>query len=300
MRLCVGTVNGKPVIEQDIVSGPTRQSGATTWTSVAPPPIGRAQRRPTTATSKVTSIRASLSPVRIVAWNCRQGMSEAKQNALMTLRPDVTVIAELKPDYEPPPGWTILRRRADWPRVLGVLAAPGFTLDLHPDDPGLPWLLPVIVRPGGSAPFTLLAVWTVAGDGAPSYERQLEQAILQWDQLAGDPWHRVVLAGDVNASMQGQQTRHALNLELLDDRGLSSAYHRASGCQHGEEAAFTLRWVGRGSVPAWFHCDFVFVSRDLQLGLTAAVGPADTWIRSGMSDHAPVLADLLLPPVVPG
>ena len=238
--------------------------------------------------------------VRIVAWNCRQGLSEAKQDALLSLSPDVAVIAELKPDYEPPPGWTILRRRADWPRVLGVLAAPGSTMDLHPHDPGLPWLLPVIVTAGAHAPFTLLAVWTVGGEGSPSYERQLEQAILHWDQSAGDPWHRVVLAGDINASMQSQQTRHAHNLKLLDDRGLASAYHRASGCKHGEEAAFTLRWVGRGSVPAWFHCDFVFVSGDLLPGLTAAVGPAATWIGSGMSDHAPLLADLHLPPVVSG
>lgn len=230
--------------------------------------------------------------MRIVTWNCRQGLSKAKEEALLGLRPDIAVVAELRPDYQPPAGWSLSLRRTDWPRVLGVLARPGLRLVTHPQDPALPWLLPLQVNGPGVREFTLLALWTLGGIGRPSYERQVEQAVTAWDAAAGPVWQRVVLAGDLNVSMQSQPVGHRRNLDALAERGMVSSYHRASGCPHGGEAAQTLRWVGRGGVATWFHCDFIFVSSDLLPGLTAAVGAAAAWVAPGMSDHAPVLAAL--------
>ena len=237
--------------------------------------------------------------LRLTTWNCRQGMTDRKLAALRSLHADVMVLQELQPDVVPPGGWQLELRRRDEPRVLGVLSRPGWRLRRLDDDPGLPWLLPVAVTSPDGDEITLLAVWTVKKTGLPGYVAQTQQVIAAWDRVRADGqarnWARTVLAGDLNASVQSDGAGpHLRTLAALADRGLTSAYHRASGAPHGGEPAQTLRWVGPGSVAAWFHCDFVFTSADLAAGLTAAVGAADEWTGPGMSDHCPVTADLHL------
>lgn len=229
--------------------------------------------------------------MRLATWNCRQGLTERKLAALDGLGADVMVVQELQPSFVPTTGWTVLRRDPQAPRALGVLTRPGWSTQVHPADPGLPWLLPVTVHGPDGEELTLLAVWTVAGPGLPTYVRQCQQVISAWDEVG--EWSRTVLAGDLNASMQSDRRpeQHARTVGMLAERGLASAYHSATGTPHGDEDVHTLRWVGRGKVVAWFHCDLVFAPAALLTG-RASVGAAEQWCCPGMSDHAPVVADL--------
>lgn len=223
---------------------------------------------------------------------------------LDSLGADIMVISELQPTFLPPHGWSLALRSEHSPRVLGVLARPGWTLAEVEHDPGLPWLLPLDVRGPGGEHLTLLALWTVAEKGRPHYPQQTHQAIAAWEAArsqAGQPaWERTVLAGDFNASLQSTNAPgHRKTLAQLHERGLVSAYHHAHACEHGQEPVGTLRWVGRGRIVMGFHCDFIFVSLDLADGLHGAAGTFDEWCGPGLSDHVPVTATVRIPATAP-
>ena len=86
------------------------------------------------------------------------------------------------------------------------------TRAVSPADPGLPWVLALDVWRGRDLVVTVLAVWTVRerGDDRPSYTDQAQQAITAWQQAATrehrDPWARVVITGDFNASHQAPRS----------------------------------------------------------------------------------------------
>lgn len=238
--------------------------------------------------------------VTITAWNVRAGLTPGKFEKLERLGADLMVVSELQPTYQALEGWSVALRTSEGSRVLGVLARPGWVISPVAYDPGLPWLLPLDVCGPSGQRLVLLALWTVAGKGRPSYPRQTQQAIAEWEsacEAAGvAPWERTVLAGDFNASLQTTNAvGHRTTLQQLRERGLVSAYHQARGCEHGQEPEGTLRWVGRGSVVSDFHCDFVFASEDLASGLGALVGSFEQWCGPGLSDHVPVTASIGLP-----
>ena len=89
---------------------------------------------------------------------------------------------------------------------------------------------------------------------------------------------------------------HADNVDGLEKMGCRSAYHLATGLAHGEERDMTLRWIGKVSVPHFFHCDYIFVSGQLADHVESAqVGSMTDWVETGSpgrSDHCPVTADL--------
>ena len=158
-----------------------------------------------------------------------------------------------------------------------------------------PWCLPLDVRsPHGEIVTTLLAIWTVKkpGDGRPSYAAQFARVLDHWAPEIRSA--QVVLAGDLNASLQGSSPRgHRRNLDTLHALGARSAYHHHHGVDHGVDEPATLRWIGRGGQPDGFHCDYIFVSEQLLPTVgSATVGPMSVWVDSGRSDHCPVALDL--------
>ena len=106
----------------------------------------------------------------------------------------------------------------------------------------------------------------------------------------------VIVAGDLNASLQGSFARaHRSNLETLHALGARSSFHHHHGVEHGSHDPSTLRWIGPRRTPYEYHCDYIFISSQLLPALTSAVvGSAQTWIGSGRSDHCPVTANLEL------
>jgi hypothetical protein len=180
---------------------------------------------------------------------------------------------------------------------LGVFGFNGWKVDPLPEADPRPWCMPLSVTCVDSPiALTLLAVWTVKrnGDGRPGYAAQFADVLQRWGSLIAT--RPVIVAGDLNASLQGPSARlHRDNLEMVHALGARSAFHHHHDVEHGLQEPPTLRWIGPGRTPYEYHCDYIFLSSQLVPLLTdAAVGSAETWIDSGRSDHCPVTVDLEL------
>lgn len=226
---------------------------------------------------------------------------QRKREALAALEADVLVIPEAQAPFIPDSGQRMLFKGAP-SKGLGVLAADPYTAAISTADPGLPWLLAVDIYRGRDLVLTVLALWTVreAGIRRPSYPGQAQQAITAWQQASEregrDPWTRVVLLGDFNASFQGPSAAaHADTVAALHDRGMASVHHDLTRTAHGTEASHTLRWIAPGRVARYYHCDYLWLSPDLQTRLRGGgIGTVGDWVESGLSDHSPVWADLTI------
>lgn len=239
------------------------------------------------------------SAVRVATWNCRMGL-DRKRAALAGIDADVLVLPEAQLGFIPDPGQRLLFKGRLPGKGLGVLVRDPYTACVSPADPGLPWLLAVDVWRGRELLFTVLAAWTVkeAGDRRPSYAAQTQQALEAWQHAATregrDPWARVIMGGDFNASFQGPSTHaHQQTVARLHQAGMASVHHQVTGQDHGQEQAHTLRWIGPGRTPYEYHCDYLWLSTDLQPTLTAGgVASMADWVDNGLSDHVPVWSDL--------
>mgnify|MGYP004003883883 FL=1 len=74
---------------------------------------------------------------------------------------------------------------------------------------------------------------------------------------------------------------------------MASAYHYALEVEHGDEPERTLRWIGPGKVEYRYNCDFIFVPKSRLPGIEARVEPLWSGENPKLSDHQPVVADLL-------
>lgn len=228
---------------------------------------------------------------RVGTWNCRQYLHRSI-NAIDELGCDILVVQEC--------GENVVRSfdgSAQWKGLLpakghAVLTTRDWKLELVDD--WQPWVLPVrAVRESDGFALTVLGVWTVKRPGFPSYQHQFAATIDRYEEvLRAGP---VVLAGDLNASAQLTTSRvqHEANLTRLENLGLRSAFHHHHQRAHGAELDMTLRWIGPGSTPYQFHCDFIFLTADLQEQVRAVeVGGMPVWVDSKRSDHCPVVVDL--------
>lgn len=241
--------------------------------------------------------------LRIATWNCRGGIDK-KREMLDSLAADVIVVQECQSEPRIAQELGVsFEWRGHYPsKGLGVFGLNGWAVSPIESPAPLPWLLPLtLVAPSGEEVATLLAIWTVQRAGAPRYDMQVAMTIDAWGEEIENG--RVILAGDFNCSAQtASPTGHRENVENLSRLGAESAYHGHAGLSHGEETAMTLRWVGKGSLEWWYHCDFVFLSKDLARGVvTVDVGNPEDWIGPGRSDHCPVSVDLtVMRPVAAG
>lgn len=234
--------------------------------------------------------------MRFATWNCR-GAFEKKTDLAVVLRADVLLVQECAPRIAVPgfssPLWYPPYEGAK--KGTGLYVSNGWTAEWLPHAEDLPWVRPArLGHPVVGKELTLLAVWTnkIRDDGRPPYAEQFARVLEAYrDMIVGG---RCIVAGDLNASVQGPSTEpHLVNLDTAKGLGLVSAYHHANGVAHGEEPDMTLRWVGPGRVEYFYHCDFVFVSHDLADGVASHVVPLFDSDRP-LSDHQPVVADLRL------
>ena len=236
--------------------------------------------------------------MRIGVWNCRQRLDD-KIDWLDELSCDVIVVPECARDSKlsQQPGVESLWKGEYDSKGLGVFAFNGWQITEADARQDLPWCLPVTAwHPDVDTRLLLLATWTVkrSRDGRRPYAGQFEQLIDEWHEplATGD----TIIAGDLNASFQGPSVKaHTDNVARLEELGTRSAYHLVSELPHGEEQDMTLRWIGEGKVPYYYHCDYIFVSGQLADHVESAqVGPMNEWVESGRSDHCPVTADLAI------
>ena len=234
--------------------------------------------------------------MRIVAWNCRGGF-HGKLDRLLDLKPDIAVISECaRPEvlreksgctaFSVPPVWTGKHTHYGL-AVFFFGDAAGSIHNVIASD--LPGILPVEV----TAPrrFNLLAV--CAPTGTPkadpgSVRRSLD---VYRDFLTGG---EAVLAGDFNHNVRWDKPGWASNFretaDILEGRGLLSAYHAATGEEFGKESAYTYYHAPQNQAP--YHIDYIFAPRAWKEEFRLCVGSREDWIDSRLSDHVPIVLDI--------
>lgn len=242
--------------------------------------------------------------MRLVAWNCNMALHR-KVDALLSLRPDVAVISECAEPER-------LRRlsKTSWIendpvwiggkdiKGLAVFGFNGYRVSLSPDYwPNLRYIAPVHVD--GPIGFNLLAVWAQNASGGIMRKHQLgplRRAFARYRSfLAEAP---VVAAGDFNSNAiwdkPGWRINHMTMVEAMRKRGLVSAYHEVSGEAHGEETVPTIYWRDRTRHGPTYHIDYVFLPRSwLHAVNQFSIGGFDDWCANGLSDHVPLVIDVM-------
>jgi exodeoxyribonuclease-3 len=227
-----------------------------------------------------------------------------KFDALLSLRPDIAVIAECaKPE--------ILQQRMDFPLILektvwvgsnpnkglAVFAFNDYKISLSElYEPEFRFVAPILVE--GPAPFRLIAAWAQNANDNIRRKNQPGPVRLAMDRyrnlLEQEP---AILAGDLNNNniwdKPGWPMNHADAVELLQSYNLVSAYHEVSEEAQGSETVPTHYWRDRKKDGPKYHIDYIFVPRPWFKRMTEFnVGTFEDWCGSGLSDHVPLIIDL--------
>lgn len=243
--------------------------------------------------------------MRLVAWNCNMALHR-KLDAVLSLRPDVAVIAECAE-----PGRLRKLSRSDWiegdPVWIGRNATKGLAVFAFNDyrasllqsfSPNLRYIAPVYIT--GPTSFNLLAVWAQNASAGITRKRQpgpLRRALTRYREFLSDG--PAVVAGDFNSNAiwdkPGWRINHMTKVEILSRMGLISAYHAVTGEVHGRETIPTLYWRDRIREGPTYHIDYIFVPESwLKAMSNFSIGDFDDWCGTGLSDHVPIVIDLTL------
>ena len=243
--------------------------------------------------------------MRLVAWNCNMALHR-KFDALYSLRPDVSVIAECAEPDRLRRNWISSNQEADLVWVgpnpnkgLAVLAFNEYSLSLADEyDSSLRFIVPI--RVDGPVGFNLVAVWAQNFSDGIRRKNQADPfrlALARYrDFLTRGP---SVAAGDFNNNViwdkPGWPINQAETVDILDGYGLVSAYHEISCEQQGKESTPTHYWRDRKKDGPTYHIDYVFIDRAWAGKIREMkVGTFEDWCGSGLSDHVPIVVDLVI------
>ncbi|HZZ07962.1 MAG TPA: endonuclease/exonuclease/phosphatase family protein [Candidatus Binataceae bacterium] len=240
--------------------------------------------------------------MRIISWNCGSGFHR-KIEALLALAPDVAVVQECAdldslarkaPGFAPTGAlWT-----GDNPhRGLGVFSFGPYRLSrVGAADASITYA--IAARVVGPSAFNLVALWSHYGK-SPMTVAEPGPTVRALRSYASLLKRRPsIIAGDLNNHVRwdkpGKASNHANAMAEIAAFGLASAYHAFYGLAQGSERHPTLYWRDRTRTGPTFHIDYVFVPQ-IAIGLLrrVAVGSYAKWIATGLSDHAPLIVDLL-------
>ena len=225
--------------------------------------------------------------MRLVVWNCNMA-AHRKVEALLTLRPDVAVLAECAGPGVPASAPIYAAASSHvWAGLVPVkgLAALGFgdwrvTRAGPSNEAGI--ALPVHLD--GPVAFNLLALWTQA----PGYVEAAHAALDAHASFLGSG--AAMVAGDLNSNAIWDRLHRPRNHSALVARmealGLVSAYHRHHGEAQGAETRATYFHHRHPDEP--FHIDHAFVSEAAKLQAVEVGDPAE-WLR--WSDHMPIVIE---------
>lgn len=230
--------------------------------------------------------------VRIVAWNCNQGLVR-KAPALLALDPDIAVIPESSVNAElnglARVGWAG-RNPA---KGLSVFARPalGGIVDVAWDQTR-EWFLPIQFP---SIALDLLAVWAMNHRGAEPGPRlgRTHRAIDHYGAFLGRD--RAVIIGDFNDNARWDtagQPMFATTTRMLADFGYENVYHNRSGETSGAETGASLLW--QHNADKRYLVDHAFIPRAwLQRVRDFRLGAVSEWLPH--SDHVPLILELDVP-----
>lgn len=234
--------------------------------------------------------------MRVVAWNCANGLSSPKQiEYFRSLKPDIAIIPELKQkniEHLEPDGhvWVTNNPTASAPKGLGVLAFNGFDLHEHPRDEEMEIFIPLTVTKNTFS-FNLLAVWNfysackagrfkgIRGDLALEYE-----AIRHYHSFLSG---RSLVAGDWNTGPTVSPESYWKILGLLAECGLKCLYenkHRVSACDPGPPTYRSVRGAKLHRIDHMIGSDWFQKNQG-----SIEIRPLSEAI---LSDHAPIVLEM--------
>jgi hypothetical protein len=218
-----------------------------------------------------------------------------KLDTLIALRPDIAVLSEVAcPENlrskanvgELPIVWI-----GDDPnKGLAVVSFTGSSLVLDTSCRSTnQYIAPVHVN--GKYPFRLVAVWdhNDRKEGLNKRPGPLLRALCDSAEFCQSD--DVVVAGDFNNNPQWDKPNGPNNMarivEELTKRGLTSLYHHKTGEPFGAETCGTY-WQRKRP----YHIDYIFVPNSWLMNLVSFdVGTFEAWCLTGLSDHAPLIAE---------
>jgi hypothetical protein len=239
--------------------------------------------------------------MRLVTWNC-SGALHRKFDALLRLRPDIAIVCECaQPERlrargcDGNPIWIGQNPN----RGLAVFGFNGYAARLaEPFHATLRYVAPIRIT--GPEQCNLLAVWAQNGSGGVSRKHQLgplRRALIKYKALLSEG--PCIVAGDLNNNViwhrPGWRINHVSVVSTLGTHGLTSVYHALRGEAQGEETVPTLYWRDRKKDGPTYHIDYVFLPAQW-IGRVAefSVGTYEDWCGSGLSDHVPLLVDIVI------
>lgn len=229
--------------------------------------------------------------MRILVWNCRMALGK-KLDLLYKLCPDIAVIPECSRDSMQAcrdDGFDSCWWGKNKHKGLGVLAAKPWTLEPG-CKPTQRWIAPVWVH--GPQDFLLLSVWAcpIGAQREKNYVGQIYEAIVRHPRWFNGNFPTLI-CGDFNSNTifdPGRKKRtHSKIVQLLAERGLTSAYHSFFSEDHGGETRPTHYLLFQKHRP--FHLDYIFLPKTWRVN-DCQVGTYDAWRLA--SDHVPILVDV--------
>lgn len=224
----------------------------------------------------------------LVTWNCCRGPFPRKTALLDSLNADIAVLQECaRPSRE---SETCLWFGENPNQGITVIARPPYTVSRLPTRRAVPkFIVPLAVA--GPTPFTMLAVWSKAGQKHKYVEAVVKAVHLYRELLCAGP---SVAIGDFNSNTFWDEDHradrnHSALVRLLDDIGLVSAYHAHFNAAQGAEKHPTYYFHWNEQKP--FHIDYCFIPKSwVKLLHRVEVAEFEAW--KAHSDHRPLLVEL--------
>lgn len=234
--------------------------------------------------------------MRILLWNCNNGLSEeSKIRYFNSFKPDLAVIPEINKaniDNLRPTEfvWITNHQRNPLLKGLGVLTFNDYRLKVIPRDNEMEIFIPVEVH-GSNVKFNLLAVWNfysvckqgrfrgVTGPGCLEFS-----ALQNYSPFLKDP---CIIIGDWNLGPTFAQADYLQILHILEDLGIKSLYHEFHKLDVMKSNHPTYR-TSRGKKTYLHHLDHMFASQFFCNRLEELA--IDDFTNVIRSDHAPFLA----------
>jgi exonuclease III len=218
-----------------------------------------------------------------------------KVDLLLAYKPDILVIPEcehpdkLKFNAGIPTPTDMLWFGSNPNKGLGIFSYSPFRLKvLKKHNPEFRLIIPIAVT-GGKLDFTLYAIWAYNPmDPDGTYITQIWKALHYYGRSLSKGSH--LLIGDFNSNTIWDKPRregnHSNVVELLQKKGICSAYHRHFEQMQGKEQHPTL-YMYRHKDKS-YHIDYCFASEILLANLQSVeIGDYDSWKK--YSDHVPVV-----------
>ena len=230
--------------------------------------------------------------LRIVSWNCGQGLTPAKAARLLDCAPDVAVVQECAETAE-----LAGMIRVAWAGAIPTMGTAMFArpelnaelLDASADVRR--WCLPVRFA---AIDLDVLGVWGFEKSGNAGPPRGVARTAIQGvrDVLARG---RAVVVGDFNDGPHfddGHGRSFARTSELLGSAGYRNLYNARTGEAYGAETAATFFFTRNRAKP--FFIDHAFLPAPW-LGNVRGfeIGSPEKWLD--VSDHMPLVLDLAVP-----